>query len=353
MGTNMRIAYVGLSSPTAYLFNFKQYVHENEFDWNPILESPQGLSVLYDEIWFLHRALCPFTMLNLPFVRFVSEREDILLDSIVRILFFKEEYYGSTNDYKNLIPYVDLHSGPDFAEYSEHINKIFGHQPSRQFPIDNHSMRFQFLNVDVGGNSQKGELLLYDLLILGELQKRYPKYRYELVTNKFTTPRILYRPNEQAENQVAHDFIIQRIKSNCVNVPAIHSEIGPNVDFIQAIRETNLFIDFREKVLLKVEDEGQRIPTEIDIEKIKADLMQEFNNYVRMVINSTPSPIGVVWSYTSQFLRFASYFLPEPYNKVRGVAEIVDKAIEINKETKYRWARFVMALDNEIKTLEK
>ncbi|MFC6040469.1 hypothetical protein ACFPYN_13660 [Paenisporosarcina macmurdoensis] len=38
-----RVGFVGLSSPTAYLFNFKKYVPNNEWNWNPILESPQGI----------------------------------------------------------------------------------------------------------------------------------------------------------------------------------------------------------------------------------------------------------------------------------------------------------------------
>ena len=39
---------------------------------NPILESPMGLLILYDEIVFLCRSLCPDNMRALPYVKYVD-----------------------------------------------------------------------------------------------------------------------------------------------------------------------------------------------------------------------------------------------------------------------------------------
>ena len=40
---------------------------------NPIIESPLGLMIFYDEILFLCRSICPENMRNLPYVKFVDE----------------------------------------------------------------------------------------------------------------------------------------------------------------------------------------------------------------------------------------------------------------------------------------
>lgn len=65
----MRVAFVGLSSPTAYFYDHKRkYLKKSSWQWTPILESPQGLATLFDEILFLHEALCPSTMKTQPTV---------------------------------------------------------------------------------------------------------------------------------------------------------------------------------------------------------------------------------------------------------------------------------------------
>jgi hypothetical protein len=69
---NKRIAYVGLSTPVFY--DYKYSARETNADTrsspNPILDSPYGLLLLYDEIWFLTRSLCPDNMRDLPYVNF-------------------------------------------------------------------------------------------------------------------------------------------------------------------------------------------------------------------------------------------------------------------------------------------
>jgi hypothetical protein len=51
---------------------------------NPILEAPLGLMVLYDEVVFLNETICPKSMQDLDFIKFLSDREDIkdLLEKI-------------------------------------------------------------------------------------------------------------------------------------------------------------------------------------------------------------------------------------------------------------------------------
>ena len=60
---------IGTSSPVGYF-----YMREKEKGRPaPILESPLSYCLLYDELWFLSRKLCPYNMEKLDFVHFVDE----------------------------------------------------------------------------------------------------------------------------------------------------------------------------------------------------------------------------------------------------------------------------------------
>lgn len=66
------IAYIGVSSPLAY-----DYANGEPNRPNPILEAPMGLFLLYDELRFLHPALCPRNMRDLEYVTFISDSQDL------------------------------------------------------------------------------------------------------------------------------------------------------------------------------------------------------------------------------------------------------------------------------------
>ena len=77
----MRRAYIGLSTPIA--FDYQTTASKTKADLssspNPILESPFGLLLLFDELWFLTRSLCPQNMRKVPYVHFLDE-EGLLAD---------------------------------------------------------------------------------------------------------------------------------------------------------------------------------------------------------------------------------------------------------------------------------
>ena len=60
---------IGASSPVGFF-----YARSDEKGRPaPILESPLSYCLLYDEIWFLSRQVCPYNMEELDFVHFVDE----------------------------------------------------------------------------------------------------------------------------------------------------------------------------------------------------------------------------------------------------------------------------------------
>ena len=81
----MRIAYVGLTSPILYDHTGDiPSVTEGDRVGNAVLESPFGVLLLFDEIWFACRALCPHNMQSLSYVRFLHE--DGVLPDLVDII---------------------------------------------------------------------------------------------------------------------------------------------------------------------------------------------------------------------------------------------------------------------------
>jgi hypothetical protein len=60
---------IGSSSPVGYYYERAK----DKGRPAPIPESPLSYLLLYEEIWFLSRTLCPYNMENLDFVHFVDE----------------------------------------------------------------------------------------------------------------------------------------------------------------------------------------------------------------------------------------------------------------------------------------
>ncbi|MEH7504062.1 hypothetical protein V7152_18945 [Neobacillus drentensis] len=335
----MRVAYVGLSSPTGYFYGIKDYIEDHAWGWNPILESPQGLSILYDEIWFLHKALCPASMLNLPYIKFLEDERETLIHKILKVVFLNQVDESIKN-------YVDTNSPADFTHFSSHIYRVFGNEPSLRYPVDNHSHEFHFCNAPIFGDSQRPDLLINDLMILEALEFEYPQIEFELVTNKFTTPRLEFKPIELYENQLAQNFLSMGMNMSIPYIPVIQNEVGPNLNLINIIRDDNNLIDFREKILSEINKEQTN--NKYDIEKIAAEMRSNFRNYTKETLNSSKG--GLTWSY-SNLLRWLTYLVPNG-DIIRGGINTVENMKENGKKSDFRWASFVMSLEEEKEKLE-
>src|SRR5687768_15574318 len=72
----MRRAFVGFSSPIGYMYDSKAAAERTNNDQmsspNPVLFGSMGLMTLYDEIWFACRSLCPQSMRQLPYVKYLD-----------------------------------------------------------------------------------------------------------------------------------------------------------------------------------------------------------------------------------------------------------------------------------------
>ena len=67
-----RIAFLGTSYPLMYTMipsELESRIEDRIF--YPILDNINGLVLLYDELWFSSRCLCPTKVQQLPFVHFI------------------------------------------------------------------------------------------------------------------------------------------------------------------------------------------------------------------------------------------------------------------------------------------
>ena len=71
----MRIGLVGLSSPVFYDYRHPASIAPSDLSSspNPVLEGAFGALLLYDELWFLCRSLCPENMRSISCVKFLDE----------------------------------------------------------------------------------------------------------------------------------------------------------------------------------------------------------------------------------------------------------------------------------------
>lgn len=224
----MRSAYVGLSTPL--LYDYKNPASKTESDLrtspNPILDSPFGLMLLYDEIWFLCRSLCPENMRDLEYVRFLDEERmlpdlsDLELSSM-----------GATipSDPTMSRRYQKVHRL--FESYNELIEALginWGAGP------DNHTHSLRVGSLSVSANSVGLEHMLFDL----EVVRRLNKPSIELVANSFGQHWLEESNPQIREASLAEVLVIERI-------PNYLTPQGPYHPSIDEARDNPFLVDFR------------------------------------------------------------------------------------------------------------
>lgn len=319
-----RKAFVGLSSPTAYFYDpYKKYFAQ-EWEWNPILESPQGIITLFDEIWFLSRALCPVSMRNEKYVKFLDEDSDYLpLIKGVASTFHKGglDALVAENEFIDKIVRLGYsYASEQFKRYNKIIEHVYGQQPSEKAPIDNHSHRINIGNHAFSGNSMRLDLIAFDVAILGRLGVR----NIEFITNRFNNSALKVDISALNDIQVSQGVTIKRI-------PVLQTPAGPIIDRIESIRESNFLVDFRSKILTESKPENLA-----DIVNAVENQFQTYRNNV-LLEKQRGSQLITSWSNNLLSLLLGSI--------VPGAGE-VKSLIQDNKARSFSWTGFLAELEN-------
>ena len=219
----MRIAFIGLSTPV--FFDYGTPASRTRADVqsspNPILDSPFGLMLLYDELWFLCRSLCPENMRGLDFVRFVDEE-------------------GMLPEIDDLDPWaLAKERAPEIDEMYERRAGFIGMPDPRALRIDwdakadNHTHSLRIGPLTVSANAGDPRLILFDL----EVVRRLARSGVELVGNTWSQGLLDVR-NTAPPEALVHALTIDRI-------PNYQMRLGPYHPVIAEARSDRFLVDFR------------------------------------------------------------------------------------------------------------
>lgn len=226
-----RIALIGLSTPVLYDYRFqaKKAFSDLSDSPNPILDSPFGLLLLYDELWFVCRSLCPNNMRHLPYVKFLDESsmlskiENFSLDKL------KKEEIELPNQYRNF--YKEF-----FANYENNVKNMGINWGWRG--IDNHTHAIKVCDLVTNACPTNLSNLLFDMSLVKILDKR----NVELITNSFTQCWIESPDNPIIRSKLAELIIIE-------NIPNYLSPQGPYHDCVEEVRNNQYLKDYRKWIL--------------------------------------------------------------------------------------------------------
>jgi len=218
-----RIAYIGLSYPLLYDYRNQAYLTQNDLtdSPNPIIESPLGLMILYDELWFLCESICPNNMRKLPYVKFVDKMfKDLYFEGAEALLNNSkfELYYNSGFDFDTIIKLMNI---------------------SRDsYVLDNHSHGLKLGKTIVGGSSSI-ENFIFDIYIVAALQERVTE-SIEFISNSSFNLNEVATPNNQTD--LVEKIIIP-------NIPNYLSTEGPYHECMEELRENKYITDFRKWII--------------------------------------------------------------------------------------------------------
>jgi hypothetical protein len=260
----MRAAFVGLSTPLFYDYRnpASRAPSDTSSSPNPILDSPFGLMLLYDEIWFLCRSLCPENLRDAPFVRYVDE----------------ERLLPSMKDVGTPSHWEGLQTNPDFrtryGAYEKSRRAFFDTYRARvlragvdwQAAADNHSHTLQIGDARFYANSADLKNLIIDMAIVNRLSRP----GLELVTNS-VSQGWLGDPNSPfLRTKLAEVLTIE-------NIPNYLTSRGPYDPCIEEVRNNHYLRDFRKWISSQAvpQDEGELLEMKRNVETVIKEAQAE------------------------------------------------------------------------------
>lgn len=245
----MRKAFVGLSSPIGYnyYYDFEKKIGRP----NPILDSPMGLFLFYDEIWFINRRTCPFNCENLYYVKFLDEEYDLTKLDL-------EQFSWDNLEIEKYIPKDKMHITWDIWKPTVELNVGVGKNG-----VDNHGRSFNIGKIHATPNPTAINLILDDFLA------NY--FGFELITNSVTS--ILANTTTSKKQNDLERNLIQFLL--CSNIPNFQLIDGPYHVLIEELRTEDLLKEFRKKI-----DNTTQNRSNEDLNKLKLDLENSMNDYL-------------------------------------------------------------------------
>lgn len=215
-----RIAYIGISYPLLYDYQHlaPKTINDKSDSPNPIIESPLGLMILYDELVFLCRSICPNNMRNLPYVKFVDEMfPDFYFKGILNLV-------NKSQDTIKIIPEIDF-------------NDIVSSMNLEKWILDIHTHSLQIGDVELSARSDE-YMFLFDMYIFQALQELY-YLDIELIANsKFRMGALSSNANAELVEKIIIPDIPNYIRAD-----------GPYHECMEELRYNKYIKDFRNWII--------------------------------------------------------------------------------------------------------
>lgn len=218
----MRIAYIGLSYPTFYDYFHvaSSTINDVSSSPNPVIESPWGLMILYDEIWFLCESLCPNNMRKLPYVKYVDRM-------------FPDLYFGSIEKDELNMQQYNYEGDVSYNKIMDSMNL----EPSIRKGLDVHTHELMICSLSVNARDDMQNYFV-DMYVLQALRER-TSYNISLISNSFHQYQL---QENNTEVTVANNIIVS-------DIPNYTSSNGPYHACIEELREHKYLRDFRKWIL--------------------------------------------------------------------------------------------------------
>ena len=313
-----RIGYIGLSTPIYYDYHYKASASESDLysSPNPILEGAFGAILLYDEIWFLTKSLCPENMRHLSYVKFLNENG-----------------YVPEVDPDWLPKGEDIFHAPAIAEFKNSYNDY--EEVKRGAGIywdaaaDNHTHGLRIGEITLTGNSWNLNNIIYDILMVERLPENV-----ELITNSFSSR--LFKSESAINNHL-------RLTELLVldSVPQFITPKGPYHPCIEEVKESAFLKHFRYWIINEAFSS-----TDKEIAEIKKEVDLKLKEAQRDLFLKHLDPKRSFTSLGETMISVGADAL------VPGVATIKNLMGQLNEEKQkkgVRWQGFIVEARSKIR----
>jgi hypothetical protein len=320
-----RRAFVGYSTPLAYDYRNKASKAPSDSDDsdspNPILDSPFGLMILFDEIVFACRSLCPENLRNASFVRFLDEEG--LAPDLSDIDYEKLE---TAAERLEKLGKQALHAQPQ----KKVISRITTLRQSGIYwsGVDNHSRE-----ITVGGFAKMGNQTLENVALDGLILERLGDDSLELVSNSLLQQFVDIDSSPLGQVKLAELLTIN-------NIHSYQSPLGPYHPVIEEVRADPYISDFRkwlsqQKNSIDAQElKDAKEAVEASLQKAQDELFLKYLDPKGYALN-----IG-----KSALLEGLGLLMP-------GIglgASVLEEGLRYNEARKIRWQGFLVSLRGKI-----
>ena len=322
-------AYIGISGPLGYDYKnqFEKIHHGESSSPNPIIENAMGVLLFFDEIIFACPQVCPKSMRELEYVKFLSELPDY------------ENKLKSINKRINAINidiYRDLSEKLDKNNnYGEAVRSILGSSVSfsalntePRFLIDHHTHDF-YLGGGEWTRASSFDIkgVLFDL----EVIKEFDLINYNPIINSNTS--IIaesFETKYRETHKLSNELIIRKI-------PNYINEYGPYHKSIEELRHHKFITEFREHI-----DDIMMNSTQNELSEIVNAVENSAEEIRKKVFLKHMNGYSDYWGIAKAAgTDVAGFFIPGT-----GLAtEIAETYIKRKQKQNMRWAAFLTELE--------